>query len=243
MLLGRGINVAPSNIRYEFLEHADWVGLKERGIEHVRIGGWIAEPLQSWQTCPASTRSMPTDEQEAVDVLVAGDSAVPDDAAGRAFINFRKATLDALDAGLMVVLNPFHQRQLVEVSDETVRWIWIAVLQEFNVYDFPVSRVAFEMINEPKDVVSSGSWKQMVHNWVAMVRREQPERVLILTGVQGWRGGHPPYVSSREGLLDDLRDGLVPIVACNARCMVTFHYYEPRYAANMHFNGSGPRPK
>ena len=42
------------------------------------------------------------------------------------------------------------------------------------------------------------------------------------------RHGQTSSVSSREGLILDLQDGRLIPPACNGKCMVTFHYYEPR---------------
>jgi hypothetical protein len=234
MRLGRGVNIAPFVVRYEQVDAAaDLAGLKARGVEHVRIGGWIAAALQNWTTCPATTVPMPAHEQDAVSWIVDGEAAAPDPAARRAFWRLWQATKAAVDAGLLVVLNPFHQRMLVPVSAETVRWVWTAVLSEFSAKTFPVDRVAFEMVNEPANwthaSVVGDNWTAIVREWVIQVRRVQPDRVLILTGVQGRRGGHPPSVSSREGLVADLhRGGLVP-PECDHKCIVTFHYYEPRW--------------
>ena len=232
LVLGPGVNIAPINVRYAQLGPSDWQGLAQRGIQHVRLCGWVAEPLMDWSTCPASTRHMPTDEDEAVRVIIAGGRDAPDANAPRAFSNLKQAARDALAAGLLVVLNPFHQRHLAEVSSESVRWIWAAVLREFPEHEFPTNRVAFEMVNEPanygpRHVADSPPWPQIVAGWVAQVHSRQPHRHLILTGKQGKRSSDAPSVSSLDGLLADLRSGLVP-PGCNHLCHVTFHYYEPR---------------
>ena len=233
LYLGRGVNIAPFAVRYSRVEAADLQGLASRGVQHVRICGWIAEALADWRTCPASSRPMPSDELSATSSVITGGIGVPDDQAPRAFANLKQLTRDALDAGLAIVLNPFHQRQLVEVNVETVRWIWTAVLQEFGEREFPPDRVAFEMVNEPANythshVAARPPWAQIVQRWVEQVRRRQKNRVLVLTGVQGWLRGHPPAVSSMDGLLTAVSEGLVPAALCAGRCLVTFHYYEPR---------------
>lgn len=234
MRLGRGVNIAPFSVRYEQLDAADLAGLKARGVDHVRIGGWIAAALQNWTTCPASTLRMPSNERAAINHILGGEAFAPDPARRRPFWRLWLAAKAAVDAGLHVVLNPFHQRMLVDVSHETVRWVWAAVLQEFLVEDFPVDSVVFEMVNEPANWTHAnvvGNWTSIVHDWVAQVRRVQPDRMLLLTGVQGMRGGTPPSVSSLEGLVLDLQSkgtSLMPS-ACDGKCMVTFHYYEPRW--------------
>ena len=243
-LFGRGVNVAPFNVRYGLLDSDDWVGLARRGVQHVRIGGWIAEPLADWSTCPATTRTQPADEEAAVEAIVRSATDAPDAEAGNAFVNLKRMTAEALAAGLNIVLNPFHQRQLVEVNPATVRWIWSAVLREFTTDAFPVDRVAFEMVNEPANYshsfVANEPWPAMVAAWVAQVRRTQAQRVLVLPGVQGWRRGRGPAASSMDGLLADLHDGLVP-ASCAGRCIVTFHYYEPRsFTVRPPSAGSGP---
>lgn len=247
MHLGRGVNLAPFSLRYEQIDGADLAGLRARGVEHVRIGGWIATSLQNWTTCPATTMQMPQDKQVAIDHILAGEKAAPDPAARRTFWRLWLITKAAVDVGLKVVLNPFHQRMLVDVSNETVQWVWSAVLREFTMEQFPIDRVAFEMVNEPANWtharVAGKDWAAIVNDWVCQVRREQPDRMLVITGVQGMRRGQGPSVSSREGLLMDLRAGHLVSPACNSRCMVTFHYYEPRWFTTQSWpthNGSTP---
>ena len=141
----------------------------------------------------------------------------------------RQAAADAVAAGLKVVLNPFHQRFMGEVSADTVRWVWGAVLQEFPLADFPASAVAFEMVNEPRSAPPAsrlrGSLEAITRAWVAQVRAAQPERVLIAPGEMGKVGGGP-YRSSRQGLLDAA--GWLNTLDVIA----TFHYYDPRDFTN-----------
>lgn len=233
MHLGRGVNIAPWSVRFEAIDAAaEFAGLKASGVEHVRIGGWIAPALQNWSTCPATTVRGFATEEAAVSRILAGEVDAPDPAARRAFWRLWLAAKAAVDAGLQVVLNPFHQRTLVEVSSTTVRWVWAAVLQEFSVDDFPVDRVAFEMVNEPANwthaTVVGTDWPSLVHQWVAQIHKAQPDRRLIITGVQGMRSGRPPSVNSLTGLVLDLNAGRLIPPACNGKCIVTFHYYEPR---------------
>ena len=98
--------------------------------------------------------------------------------------------------------------------------------------DFPVDRVAFEMVNEPANwthaSVAGDNWTSLVREWVIQVHGAQPDRQLIVTGVQGMRGGRPPSVNSLTGLILDLQGGRLLPPECNTLCMVTFHYYEPR---------------
>ena len=243
MRLGRGVNIAPFSVRYEQLDAADFAGLQARGVEHVRIGGWIGSSLQNWTTCPASTLRMPANEQAAINHILAGEPAAPDVARRLPFWRLWLAAKAAVDAGLMVVLNPFHQRMVVDVTNETVQWVWAAVLQEFLVEDFPVDRVAFEMVNEPANWTHAkvdGNWSAIVHAWVTQVRQVQPNRMLMLTGVQGMRGGLPPSVSSWEGLVADLSTGKLIPADCGA-CMVTFHYYEPRWFTTQQHDSVTPQ--
>ena len=233
--LGPGINIMASVLRYDQLEAADWHGLARR-VGHVRLGGWLVEPLMDWSACPARTRTGIPDDV-ARDMILNGSGADPDPRAALAFARFKRAAENALVAGLRVVLNPFHKRFLVEVNEETVRWVWAAVLHEFDARRFPTDKVAFEMVNEPAMLPGharvGGDFVAMARTWVRQVRAAQPDRVILLTGVQGKRGGGPS-LSSGEGLLAELRGGLIkpfdhmysPAFDLHP-AVITFHYYEP----------------
>ena len=231
--LGAGVNIASWNIRYGNVHANDYAWLASR-VGHVRLGGWIAEPLLDWTTCPVTTRGLAAlggSDESAIERIIQGDGAEPWEAEGNGppMALLRQAAADAVAAGLKVVLNPFHQRFMGEVSADTVRWVWGAVLQEFPLADFPASAVAFEMVNEPRSAPPAsrlrGSLEEITRAWVAQVRAAQPERVLIAPGEMGKVGGGP-YRSSRQGLLDAA--GWLNTLDVIA----TFHYYDPRDFTN-----------
>ena len=101
MRLGLGVNLAPFSVRFEEIDSADLAGLKARGVQHVRIGGWVAAALQNWTACPATTLPMPLSEQSAVDHILAGETAAPDPAARRSFWRLWLTVKAAVDAGLL----------------------------------------------------------------------------------------------------------------------------------------------
>ena len=174
--MGRGININPWSLHR--LTPEDYIGLAKRGVGHVRLGGNIAEPLQDWTTCPASTKTLRhlggNDSMARYAIINSlGKDPTPMGKAG--FKMLKQAAADAVAAGLKVVLNPFHRRLRVAVSSDTIRWIWGAVLQEFHPDDFPYDQVAFEMVRLPISYVQTqysnveGQFQTMIQEWVVQV--------------------------------------------------------------------------
>ena len=205
--MGRGININPWSLHR--LTPEDYIGLAKRGVGHVRLGGNIAEPLQDWTTCPASTKTLRhlggNDSMARYAIINSlGKDPTPMGKAG--FKMLKQAATDAVAAGLKVVLNPFHRRLRVAVSSDTIRWIWGAVLQEFHPDDFPYDQVAFEMVRLPISYVQTqysnveGQFQTMIQEWVVQVRAKQPNRVIIMTAVQTVTDD-TMHVSSYEALM------------------------------------------
>ena len=205
--MGRGININPWSLHR--LTAEDYIGLAKRGVGHVRLGGNIAEPLQDWTTCPASTKTLRhlggNDSMARYAIINSlGKDPTPMGKAG--FKMLKQAAADAVAAGLKVVLNPFHRRLRVAVSSDTIRWIWGAVLQEFHPNDFPYDQVAFEMVRLPISYVQTqysnveGQFQTMIQEWVVQVRAKQPDRVVIMTAVQTVTDDSM-HVSSYEALM------------------------------------------
>lgn len=175
---GVGVNISPSNIRHRQLERADY-DLLARRVGHVRLGGSIAEPLLDWAQCPAAVRSGMSDA-DAQARIVTSDGGEP--GTEHSFELFLQAAEVALAAGLKVVLNPFHQRFFLDVTWDTTRWVWHAVLARFPVARFPLDSVAFEMVNEPSNYPGmarvsdqNGAFQATVRLWVEMVRLRVPQ--------------------------------------------------------------------
>ena len=184
--MGRGININPWSLHR--LTAEDYVGLAKRGVGHVRLGGNIAEPLQDWTTCPASTKSVRQlggNDSMARHAIINSLGKDPTPMGKAGFKMLKQAAADAVAAGLKVVLNPFHRRLRVAVSSDTIRWIWGAVLQEFRPDEFPYDQVAFEMVRLPISYVQTqysnveGQYQTMLQEWVVQVTLPLPRSVSL----------------------------------------------------------------
>ena len=104
--LGAGVNIASWNIRYGNVHANDYSWLASR-VGHVRLGGWIAEPLLDWTTCPVTTRGLAAlggSDESAIERIIQGDGAEPWEAEGNGppMALLRQAAADAVAAGLKV---------------------------------------------------------------------------------------------------------------------------------------------
>ena len=205
--MGRGININPWSLHR--LTRDDYIGMRKRGVGHVRLGGNVAEPLQDWTTCPASTKTLKhlggndTMARQAI-INSLGKDPTPMGKAG--FRMLKQAATDAVAAGLKVVLDPFHRRLRVAVNSDTLRWIWGAMLAEYSPKEFPYDQVAFEMVRLPISYVQTqysnveGQFQTMIQEWVTLIRAKQPGRPIILTAVQTVTDD-TMHVSSYEALM------------------------------------------
>ena len=222
--MGNGVNINPSvtnlvgKLDFGLLHRPTLSGQLPLG--HVRLNGNIVEPLQDWSTCPATTKTVQmmggSDETAAFHIL----HGMGKDPVSTHFSDLKAAAVHALNAGLHVVLNPLHRRHRVEVTTETLRWVWKAMVQAFPIKDFPIDRVAFQMVNDPA-VSSDGDgeaavfggvraaderrWHDMQAEWAELVQTEQPGRVLFLSALRG-NASTSAYIATRR-MLDPLNDG------------------------------------
>ena len=51
------------------------------------------------------------------------------------------------------------------MTTETLRWVWKAMMQAFPIKDFPIDRVAFQMVNDPA-VSNDGDGEEAVFGGV-----------------------------------------------------------------------------
>lgn len=223
--LGRGVNIASSAIDKQALSVAEFKGLAARGVQHVRIAGGLIGVLLNYSTCPAST----IEPASSLSKQVLSDSP--------AMMAFKQQVEFALEADLLVVLDPLHTLMMVEQTHDAFSWMWEVLLECFSTNDFPVDRVAFEIVNEP------GSWhlrrvqrdffSTVLRPITAQIHAAQPTRIVVVPGEMGHRCDITDWASSSEGLLMDAH--LVNELASRQHpspLLATFHYYEPRNFTN-----------
>lgn len=175
--LGHGINIMTTAL--PFLTTEDWLGLAQR-VQHVRLCGSVVEPLINWSTCPAATKEFQSDA-EAVRLL----------RRSRFMHELKEAAEAARRAGLKSVINPMHRLFTLEVRPDTLRWVWSAMLLEFDEATFPPSDHAFELTNEPGNyhnhTVVGARFIDMVPALLHRIAASQPSRVVIVGGEMGRR--------------------------------------------------------
>lgn len=236
--LGSGVGVMSA--ASSLLEADDWSGLAAR-VGHVRLCGAVVEPLIDWHTCPGSTRRF-DDDTKAVSAI----------RSSRHFLRFKAAAEAARATGLGLVLNPMSQLYTLDVSASSLRWVWLAMLAEFNSSAWPTERVVFELVNEPGNYnnhtvsASRGRFVDLLPAVLQLIRREQPSRVLIIGGEMGYRADAPrrgEFINSGPALILD-----APAIAAARRyhphLIGTFHFYRPRAFTNQGFpEVSVPQPR
>lgn len=227
--LGSGVGILSAALPR--LTPEDYIGLAAR-VGHVRLCGNIIEPLIDWSTCPGSTHHF-VDDSDAVAAI----------RRTRQFARFKSAATAARDAGLGLVLNPMHQLYTLEVSADTLKWVWLAMLAEFDSASWPTERIVFEVVNEPGCYnnhsvggAGCGRFVDLLPPVLALLRGAQPSRVLMLGGEMGFREPRSgEFVNSGPALIRD-----APALRRLARedhphLIATFHYYRPRAFTNQGF--------
>ena len=224
--LGTGVGIlsaaAPS------LTDEDWSGLSKR-VGHVRLCGGIVEPLIDWSTCPGATRRFKNDSL-----------AVATLRRSRHFTRFKASAEAARRAGLAVVLNPMHKLHTLEISADTLRWVWLAMLAEFaDATLWPTDRVVFELVNEPGNYhnhTTSTRFVELLPQLLSLVATAQPERALIVGGEMGYRAGGDPndFVNSGPAIILDAPH-IKRLAHRYPQLIATFHFYRPRAFTNIGF--------
>ncbi|MEM6900127.1 MAG: glycoside hydrolase family 5 protein [Pseudomonadota bacterium] len=118
---------------------------------------------------------------------------------------------DALDEGLMVILDVHHFYQLMNDPEAHSDWLDALWRQLSEHYEGWPEELIFEFLNEPFGKMDAEIVNAMNRRLLPLVRERHPDRWIIMSG-SGW--GH----------LDGLLASDIPY---DPRAIATFHYYEP----------------
>ena len=132
--------------------------------------------------------------------------------AHHSFTRFKAAAVEARRAGLGIVLNPLHRVFTLDISSDTLRWVWTLMMSEFELEEWPADRVLFELANEPGNFnnhsVARGRARfvDLLPPLLAQIAHAQPPRVMVLGGEMGYRDdymGGTDFVNSGPALVRD----------------------------------------
>ena len=122
------------------------------------------------------------------------------------------AVEQALSRGLKAVLNMHHYDDIFKDPDAHRARFVALWAQISNRYKDRPAKLAFELLNEPHDKLTAEKWNAMLAETLAVVRRGNPTREVVV-GPVGWNGiGELPSLKLPE---DD------------RNLIVTVHYYSP----------------
>jgi len=128
------------------------------------------------------------------------------------FLNRVRWAVDlALAKGLRVVIDMHHYDSLmVHPESEEPRFLsmWAQISKAFS--DYPPALV-FELLNEPKDQLTSEKWNLLLAKGIKTIRAIQPKRTLMV-GTAPWGG-----IAGLSAL----------VLPADTNLIVTVHYYEP----------------
>lgn len=122
------------------------------------------------------------------------------------------AVEQALSRGLQVVLNVHHYSEMDEKPDEhraRLVGLWTNIAEHYR--DRPAT-LAFELLNEPHDNLSAGKWNAILKETLAVVRKSNPTRTVVIGGV-AWNS---------IGQLKTLE-----LPEDDRNLVATVHYYDP----------------
>lgn len=120
-----------------------------------------------------------------------------------------------METDLKIVINVHHFRELMaepEANREELLAIWQQICELFPEEEYPVDRLYFELCNEPTENLTAEIWNEILAETIAVIRKLQPNRVLIV--------GPAEWNSLRALHALKLPEGETNLI-------VTFHYYEP----------------
>lgn len=122
------------------------------------------------------------------------------------------AVEQAIKNDLAVVLNVHHYMELFEkpaLHEERFLGLWRQISERYQ--DYPPS-VFFEPLNEPNTKLTSEKWNALIPKVIAVIRRTNPERKLIM-GAANW--SNVSYLPKLDLPEDD------------PNLVLSFHYYSP----------------
>lgn len=117
----------------------------------------------------------------------------------------------ALDSGLTVILDLHHYEEIMQhPADQAQRFlaIWQQLAER---YQHAPENLYFELLNEPSSQLDAQTWNDLIHEAVTIIRASNPERKLIIGGVD----------FSNIHALSQLR------LPDDRQLIATFHFYEP----------------
>ncbi len=123
-----------------------------------------------------------------------------------------------LGAGLNAIID-FHHYDELTSDPERHKERFLAIWQQISAhYKNAPDSIFFELLNEPHDALTSALWNRYLAEAVAVIRRDNPQRILI-AGPVHWNG------------LESLVNLVLPP---DTMLIATFHYYHP-----FHFTHQG----
>jgi aryl-phospho-beta-D-glucosidase BglC (GH1 family) len=135
------------------------------------------------------------------------------------------AVNQALRRHLIPIVNMHHYEEIFtdpDQNDERFIAIWRQIAAHYR--DFP-PELAFELLNEPHDKLTSDKWNRLLIETIAVIRPSNPKREIVV-GPVGWNG------------IGDLPTLELP--GDDRRLVVTVHYYQPFQFTHQGANWAGP---
>ena len=138
----------------------------------------------------------------------------------------RQVVGEALDAGLVVVLNVHHFNELFDASSK-MPWptaraklvaMWDQIARAFPVSEYPADHLVFEFLNEPNGRLDPQKWNTLVADLAHLLwvdRAAEQEGRTAMVGTTGWGG------------VDGITSLVLPITCTPQNTIITVHCYDP----------------
>ncbi|AXU28558.1 TPA: glycoside hydrolase family 5 protein [Clostridioides difficile] len=130
----------------------------------------------------------------------------------------------ALDKDLIVVLDLHHFEEIMKeprVHKEEFLKIWQQIANRYQKYD---KKLVFELLNEPKENLSSQLLNEYIEEAIKIIRKTNPKRTIVVG----------PYNFYQIDYLNELN------IPKDSNIVVSFHYYEPNdfaFQGNIYHKG------
>jgi aryl-phospho-beta-D-glucosidase BglC (GH1 family) len=190
--MGRGINLMAARISADQHHSYDFQLMRENHFNHCRIGGHLWDENRGMVGGAPDFTIVPEQMQD-----------------------YKNAVDWCLEQGLTAVLDPIHYwRDYSDADLPKLIRLWEQIAEEFA--DYPLDRVAFEVMNEPEAGINL---KHVIDSSLYAIRNApgNEERIVILSG-QGF--------STRSALINAFNNNLFPVD--DPFIIGTYHYYDPR---------------